>query len=149
GNVHFSALALDQNRKKIGDVLRDGVYSQPALVPTNPWLDNSSPAAPKDVRVDRVSATATQPASAAKKPEPYEEKPATTRSWYPLTPPAASEKPLASVRVAWSSGSDGERAFVWAVHYRQGDDWKMAVIPGDENDVILRDSSAAGPATRV
>jgi hypothetical protein len=150
GTVHFSSIALAQNRKKIGELLRDGVYAQPALVPASPWLDGTPPPAPKAVRFDRVSAAATQPAGAAPAPkDPYEEKPATTKPFYSLTPPTAPEKPLGSVRVAWTASDEGERPEVWAVYYRQGDDWKMSVVPGDETSVILRDSSTAGPATRI
>ncbi len=147
GNVHFSMIALAQNRKRIGDLLRDGIYSQPALVPASPWLDNTPPASPKDVKFDRVSATATQPAG-VKKPEPFDPKPATTKPYYPLTLQAGADKPHASVRVAWSPGDDGERAWLWLVQYRQGGEWKMTVVPGDENSALLRDSGA-GPATKI
>lgn len=46
GNVHFSMKALMENRAGICDSLLTGPYSKPALVPTSPWLDRKSPAAP-------------------------------------------------------------------------------------------------------
>ncbi len=39
GHAHFSMIALAQNRRGLGDVLKAGVYSQAALVPATPWLD--------------------------------------------------------------------------------------------------------------
>jgi uncharacterized lipoprotein YddW (UPF0748 family) len=46
GNVHFSMRALNGNWKGIYDLLRNGHYAQPALVPASPWLDPIPPAAP-------------------------------------------------------------------------------------------------------
>ncbi len=46
GNVHFSMKALQHNYGGISDILLDGPYSEPALVPPSPWLDNVAPAAP-------------------------------------------------------------------------------------------------------
>jgi uncharacterized lipoprotein YddW (UPF0748 family) len=47
GNVHFSMIALTQNRQGLADTLRDGVYARPALVPASPWLSSRSPARPQ------------------------------------------------------------------------------------------------------
>ena len=46
GNVHFSMIALLQNRQNLADLLAEGVYRRPALVPASPWLDASAPEAP-------------------------------------------------------------------------------------------------------
>ncbi len=46
GNVHFSMKALQRNFGGISDILLEGPYSKPVLVPTSPWLDNQAPAAP-------------------------------------------------------------------------------------------------------
>jgi len=46
GNVHFSMIALTQNRQGIADQLREGVYSEPALVPATPWLSERNPSEP-------------------------------------------------------------------------------------------------------
>lgn len=43
GNVHFSAIAILENRKGLADVLREGVYAQPALTPLTPWLSAGRP----------------------------------------------------------------------------------------------------------
>jgi uncharacterized lipoprotein YddW (UPF0748 family) len=46
GHVHFSMVALMQNRKGIGDQLRTISYLGPALVPATPWLGNDTPGVP-------------------------------------------------------------------------------------------------------
>jgi len=51
GHIHFSMVALMENRKGIADRLRSGPYATAALVPATPWLDASSPPVPAvDVR---------------------------------------------------------------------------------------------------
>jgi uncharacterized lipoprotein YddW (UPF0748 family) len=47
GHVHFSMLALMENRQGIADQLKANPYAVPALVPASPWLGNQAPAAPK------------------------------------------------------------------------------------------------------
>jgi uncharacterized lipoprotein YddW (UPF0748 family) len=47
GNIHFSMVAFTQNRKNINTTLKNGVYSQPALIPPSPWLGNKPPSAPR------------------------------------------------------------------------------------------------------
>jgi uncharacterized lipoprotein YddW (UPF0748 family) len=47
GHVHFSMVALMENRKGITDQLMAGQYAQPALVPSSPWLGSTAPAQPK------------------------------------------------------------------------------------------------------
>jgi uncharacterized lipoprotein YddW (UPF0748 family) len=46
GQVHFSMKCLMKDNQQIDEVLRDGPYAQPALVPATPWLDKGTPAAP-------------------------------------------------------------------------------------------------------
>jgi len=46
GNVHFSMKALQRNYGGISDLLLQGPYSDAALIPPSPWLDNQAPAAP-------------------------------------------------------------------------------------------------------
>jgi uncharacterized lipoprotein YddW (UPF0748 family) len=46
GHVHFSMVALMQNRKGIADQLRTISYATPALVPSTPWLGKAVPEAP-------------------------------------------------------------------------------------------------------
>lgn len=46
GQVHFSMVALMQNRQGVADQLKAGVYQSPALVPASPWLGTEAPAAP-------------------------------------------------------------------------------------------------------
>jgi uncharacterized lipoprotein YddW (UPF0748 family) len=38
GHIHFSASALNQNRKGVADLLANDIYSDDALVPAMPWL---------------------------------------------------------------------------------------------------------------
>lgn len=42
GNIHFSAVALTNNRRGLADALREGVYAQPALAPPL-WWNASGP----------------------------------------------------------------------------------------------------------
>lgn len=43
GVIHFSMIALMQNRRGIADTLRAGPYAQPALTPATPWLAGGRP----------------------------------------------------------------------------------------------------------
>jgi len=56
GHVHFSMVALMQNRKGIGDQLRSVSYLGPALVPATPWLGNQAPGAPSVAAVRKGNA---------------------------------------------------------------------------------------------
>ena len=47
GQIHFSMVALMQNRKGIGDELKAQLYSAPALIPATPWLESAVPPAPQ------------------------------------------------------------------------------------------------------
>jgi uncharacterized lipoprotein YddW (UPF0748 family) len=46
GHVHFSVVALMENRKGVGDQLKANVYQSAALTPATPWLGADLPAAP-------------------------------------------------------------------------------------------------------
>jgi len=46
GHIHFSMVALMQDREGMATLLQMGPYAQPALVPASPWLDATPPAAP-------------------------------------------------------------------------------------------------------
>ncbi|MCX7172576.1 MAG: family 10 glycosylhydrolase [Proteobacteria bacterium] len=46
GHIHFSMVALMENRKGIADMLRSGQYANAALVPATPWLDANVPPLP-------------------------------------------------------------------------------------------------------
>jgi uncharacterized lipoprotein YddW (UPF0748 family) len=46
GNVLFSFKALQANRLKLTDKLREGPYQSPSLMPTSPWLGVKSPGEP-------------------------------------------------------------------------------------------------------
>lgn len=47
GNVHFSMKAFMRDFNGIASTLKQGVYSQPALIPPSPWLGDRKPAAPQ------------------------------------------------------------------------------------------------------
>ena len=58
GQVHFSMIGLMQNRKGIGDALRDRHYVEPALVPASPWLGREPLSPPRlaiEAEGERVS----------------------------------------------------------------------------------------------
>jgi uncharacterized lipoprotein YddW (UPF0748 family) len=46
GHVHFSMVALLQNRQGLAGTLQAQTYDTPALVPASPWLERDAPAAP-------------------------------------------------------------------------------------------------------
>jgi uncharacterized lipoprotein YddW (UPF0748 family) len=46
GHIHFSMVALMQDREGIASLLQWGPYAQPALVPATPWLPSRALAAP-------------------------------------------------------------------------------------------------------
>jgi uncharacterized lipoprotein YddW (UPF0748 family) len=46
GHIHFSMVALLQNRKGISERLQAESYRSPALVPASPWLESDAPPAP-------------------------------------------------------------------------------------------------------
>ena len=46
GNVFFSFKALQANRLKLTDKLRDGPYRTPAIVPASPWIASKPPGKP-------------------------------------------------------------------------------------------------------
>ena len=46
GHVHFSMVALLQNRQGLADVLQADAYSGPSLVPASPWLEGDVPFTP-------------------------------------------------------------------------------------------------------
>ena len=46
GHVHFSMIALMQNRQGLADQLKAGHYATPALVPATPWLRAEAAAVP-------------------------------------------------------------------------------------------------------
>ncbi len=46
GNIHWNISALAKNDGDLGAMLQRGIYSQPALPPASPWLDNRPPKAP-------------------------------------------------------------------------------------------------------
>ena len=47
GHLHFSMVALAQNRRGIAELLKSRSYAEPALVPATPWLSGAMPAAPQ------------------------------------------------------------------------------------------------------
>ncbi len=46
GHVHFSVVALMENRKGVSDQLKANVYQSAALIPATPWLGADLPAVP-------------------------------------------------------------------------------------------------------
>ncbi|MEC4817762.1 MAG: family 10 glycosylhydrolase [Scytonema sp. PMC 1069.18] len=56
GNVHFSMKTLMQNSGGITDLLEKEVYTQSALIPASPWLNNTPPDKPElTIRRDPIS----------------------------------------------------------------------------------------------
>jgi len=59
GHVHFSMVALLQNRAGLADALQAGPYAQSALVPAAPWLGEERIAAPVVQRQDNRDGSTT------------------------------------------------------------------------------------------
>jgi uncharacterized lipoprotein YddW (UPF0748 family) len=70
GHVHFSMVALMQNRKGIGDRLQANLYAGPALVPATPWLGSDRPEAPQ-VSAARTNGAVHLTLAASKAPTLY------------------------------------------------------------------------------
>ncbi|HEX6063636.1 MAG TPA: family 10 glycosylhydrolase [Longimicrobiales bacterium] len=153
GNVHFSMIALDQNRKKVAELLRDGLYAQPALVPSSPWLDDKAPAAPVNVKAQRVEAGAGVRAKPQATPAPQGggRRGAATAPFASLPPVKSDEANLPALRVTWERDDDGagDPVQVWAIYYKQGSTWRFATAPGQANEIIIRDDAKEGAATSV
>lgn len=49
GHIHFSMIALQQDRRGVATRLRAETYAEPALVPATPWLGTQVPEAPQIV----------------------------------------------------------------------------------------------------
>jgi hypothetical protein len=64
GHIHFSMIALQQDRDGLATMLQKGPYAQPALVPATPWLQAPTVAAP----VLRAAATRVRIEPAAGEP---------------------------------------------------------------------------------
>lgn len=47
GHIHWSMKSLMNNQGRIATTLESGLYAQPALVPSSPWLGRGSPAQPR------------------------------------------------------------------------------------------------------
>ncbi|MDP1900201.1 MAG: family 10 glycosylhydrolase [Rubrivivax sp.] len=47
GHIHFSMVALMQDRDRVATLLQAGPYAQPALVPASPWLAGQALPAPR------------------------------------------------------------------------------------------------------
>jgi uncharacterized lipoprotein YddW (UPF0748 family) len=169
GNVHFSMIALTQNRKGIADQLRSGVYASDALVPATTWLDKTPPAVPIDLKAERVDAkrveaankwdyVTTQPAEKEAETQPAATTATTKRSrpstrfLMPLTTQPTKVvdqlRKLGGTRITWKPGPD-ESTWQFTVYAKQGDNWVMKVLPASENEVIIRDSSAEKSPTTV
>ncbi len=53
GCAFFRTAQVMENRKGLYDQLKDNYYRYPALLPPLPWLNDSIPAAPAEIRVER------------------------------------------------------------------------------------------------
>ena len=70
GNLHWGLRALTENRLGLADTLSTTLYAQPALTPTNPWVDHQPPPAPTltaaisatgDLRIKILPAVGSEP----------------------------------------------------------------------------------------
>ncbi len=113
GHIHFSLIALHQDRDGLATLLQMGPYAQPALVPAAPWLASAAGLAPP--AAPRLQA----------------------RPGHLLIDPgqAAAANGAAAAHGAAASPT------LWAVWRRVGSDWRFAVLPGSERRIELAGAS--------
>jgi uncharacterized lipoprotein YddW (UPF0748 family) len=157
GNVHFSMMALTQNRAGIGDLLRNGVYSGGALVPASTWLDSDPPPAPRDLAVENLTPEQTLAALPINPADSEPNNHPTTRpAKTPFMPLTTQPSDLAAklvkrggIRVTWKPAGRGEEVWQYTVYAKQGDDWVMQVLPARSTQAVFRDSGAKSSATTI
>ena len=109
GHIHFSLIALTQDRDGLATLLQMGPYAQAALVPATPWLARAVPPA----------APAALPAAVAPRLH--------ARFGHLLIDPGLDP----ATNTATPSPT------LWAVWRRVGADWRFAVLPGSARRVDL------------
>jgi hypothetical protein len=172
GHIHFSQVALNQDRDEIASDLRDGLYAKHAIIPATPWLDDKASAPVRDVKFERVpgigkppekKAPATTQAESGRRRRWWTTGPATTRAtsrqrggttkpFYSLTTQPAPEPWLAQVKITWTPPENEKDVFQYAVYYKIGEDWGMKLVPAGDvknHELTIRDSRASGPVQRV
>ena len=138
GHIHFSLVALQQDRDGLATLLQMGPYAQPALVPATPGLGGPPPAAPRLIR-------------------------AGARLRIGPTTDAGSASPLATAGAAvefLTAPAPAAATVLWAVWRRVGGNWRFAVQPAGEVDIDIAGASLIsvsavdrlgqpGPATSI
>jgi len=76
--------------------------------------------------------------------------PPATKPFYPLTIWDTKPTPwLASEKITWKPADAKQQPFVYVVYYQINNNWSYQIVPGDVNELTVRDDSTGGPATRV
>ncbi len=119
GHIHFSLIALQQDREGLATALAQGAYAQPALVPATPWLSAPAVGVPGLRRLSgRVRI---EPAVAAAAPVRWavwrRHAGATPRWAFSALPPGVQEIDPAGADLVWVQGVDrvgqlGPRAII-------------------------------------
>ncbi len=116
GHIHFSMVALQQDRDGLATLLQSGPYRQAALVPATPWLASTSPGARHGA--PRWSVVGTR----------VHIEPAMDASSGAALPTAAAPPP---------APAPAQSPTLWAVWRRVGSDWRFAVLPGGERRIDI------------
>lgn len=82
GHIHFSMVALTQNRRGVSEQLAQSTYSSPALIPATPWLERNHPLAPRIDVASRFSPPGVAPELEVKFLETPGKKPALYSVWF-------------------------------------------------------------------
>ena len=99
GHIHFSAVALTQNRRGLADLLQQTTYTSEALVPATPWLrPNNVAALPAPVATLRCENNADGRASS-----------------------------LCRIEVSNAARADGLSWAIWAIWTKYGRTWQFSV----------------------
>lgn len=108
GHIHFSLVALQQDREGLATALAQGAYAQPALVPATPWLNAPAVGVPGLRRLNgRVRIEAAQAAAAPVRWAVWRRFGGAAPRWvFSALPPAAQDLDPAGAELLWVQGVD-------------------------------------------
>jgi len=119
GHIHFSLIALHQDRDGLATALARGAYAQPALVPATPWLNAPALGVPGLRRLNgRVRIEPAVSAAAPERWAVWRRTPGNPPRWaFAALPPGAQDVDPAGADLLWVQGVDrvgqlGPRALI-------------------------------------
>ena len=107
GHIHFSMVALMQDRDGVATQLQNGLYAQAALVPATPWLVDAAPGSPGASLANSAPGT-------------------------PAAPLLRRQGERVTIEAAPGPGPAR-----WSVWLRTGGQWRFSVLPGAQRSLDL------------